>query len=155
MQVLWRHLTCSSCFPRAAQLCAQGGGGNSAAPLGWGVRPRWRDFVAEKDIVFDRVRWHTQTPGNAETKEQIDTRFRIVFDFLERNGLLLPDAPRPTSTGPLSDELSLCSSHLTEIGLKVMKAAYDRWIRALDRGTSPEKSLILERALRKIINETA
>jgi hypothetical protein len=106
--------------------------------------------VTNDSYTIDRVSWHTQTPGNPETKNHIDRRFRALFDFLRRHALLKADAPLPSPEGTLPDDFELHTAHLTDLGLEVMRTSYDQWLSALDRGTPPEKVTILENALAKV-----
>lgn len=92
-------------------------------------------------FVIDQVSWHTATPGNPETREQVIRRFETLLGFLERNQLFLG---RPA---PVDDDFSIASSDLTDDGLAVMKAAYDKWLRRIDRGGDPQNVDLLERAL--------
>lgn len=105
--------------------------------------------MAKDSFLIDQVSWHTRTPGNPEAREAIDRRFRALFSFLDRNGLLKQNAPAVTA-GLLPDDFGLKAEHLTEEGLLVMKAAYDRWLAAVDHGTPPEEVKILEKALAKL-----
>ena len=55
----------------------------------------------------------------------------------------------------MPDEFMLHSSHLTELGIQVIKAGYDRWLKAIDRGVKPENAKALEVALEKVKNGKA
>jgi hypothetical protein len=48
------------------------------------------------------------------------------------------------------DEFAIRSSDVTPEGLAVIREGYDRWCNALDRGTPPSKTTILEKALAKV-----
>lgn len=104
-----------------------------------------------QSYTIDQVSWHTQVVGNRETKTQIDARFRAVFRFLAEHQLLAAGAPEVPQDGSLAEDTRLDSSHLTEVGLRTMKAGYDKWLAAVDKGTSPDKTTILENALRRVL----
>lgn len=101
---------------------------------------------AQSDFVIDQVSWHTQTQGNPESRERIEERFRVLFGFLKKHKLLAESAP---SFEPLDDTTSIRASHLTPIGLEVMKKGYDKWLSSLDQGAPLENLGHLERALPK------
>lgn len=107
-----------------------------------------REMTDHDPFVIDAVEWHLGAPGNPETLPQILDRFRVLAEFLDSNGLsaapLLPEGRLPDRA------FAVRSSDLTPEGLAVMRAGYDRWLKALDRGTSPSDSRILQRALAKV-----
>jgi len=105
--------------------------------------------TTSNDYVIDQVSWHTQTVGNPETIEHIERRFRSLAEFLKSNDLLSENACLPEITSPISPTYCIRSSHLTHFGLAVMKAGYDKWLRAIDRGKSPEDIKLLVTALQK------
>jgi hypothetical protein len=112
------------------------------------------DYMAtNKDFIIDQVSWHTKISGNPESVSHVEARFRVLFSFLKTNNLLTSSAPISLPAGSLDGSFCLQSSHLTGVGLRVMKGAYERWLNALDRGTSPEKTTILERELEKVLRE--
>ena len=106
--------------------------------------------MTQKSYTIDQVSWHTQVKGNPETKAHIDTRFRALFEFLARHDLLSEHAPILLAEGSLPEDTRLQSEHLTEVGLQTIKVGYDRWLSAIDKGTLPSKTTILESALRKV-----
>jgi hypothetical protein len=110
--------------------------------------------MLDSGFMVDKIAWHTQTPGNPELRSEIEHRFRHLFAFLHENQLLSDSAPELVE-GPLPDEFMLHSSHLTELGIQVIKAGYDRWLKAIDRGVKPENAKALEVALEKVKNGKA
>src|SRR5512146_45601 len=107
--------------------------------------------MAERNFTIDQVGWHTRVKGNPETREHIERRMRALFGFLDRNGLLQANAPRAPSH-ELGDDFRLESQHLTERGLALVRRAYQPWLEAVDKGTSPENVSILENALAQMPN---
>lgn len=98
--------------------------------------------------TIDQVSWHTNTPGNTETREQIVRRFCIVANFLQANGLTTRDLSCQESD--IGDSFGIGSDDLTEEGMTVMKASYDKWLTKVDNGMSPEDVTLLEKAVRKV-----
>lgn len=98
--------------------------------------------------TIDQVSWHTNTPGNTETREQIVRRFCIVANFLQANGLTTRDVS--CQEADIDDGFGINSDHLTEEGMVVMKAAYDKWLTKVDNGMSPQDLALFEKALKKV-----
>lgn len=100
------------------------------------------------NFIIDKVSWHTSTPGNTETLDQIVRRFYHVVKYLQDNQLtnrtLLSDL------SDVDDEFALRSEDLTEEGLSLMKAAYDKWLRKVDQTMDSSDLRIMERALKRI-----
>lgn len=101
------------------------------------------------DFIIDQVSWHTSVAGNPEDREQVVARFWSVVRFLQQNELttrILADGPQS-----IGDVFCIQKSDLTERGFLVMKQAYDKWLKKVDRGMSPEDLSLLERAFRESI----
>ena len=98
-----------------------------------------------QEFVIDQVGWHTQA-DNIETREHVLRRFAILARFLDDHGL----TRSPVATRAIDDAFAIRSTDLTEDGLQLMRAAYDAWLRGIDRGRSPEDVRSLEKALRKL-----
>jgi hypothetical protein len=76
--------------------------------------------------------------------------FSALHEFLLTNDLLHTgfDAPSDWS------DYELRSSHLNEEGLAVVQCGLDKWLKAIDRGTSPEKASSLNKCLVKVRSAT-
>lgn len=96
------------------------------------------------DFIIDQVSWHTQAE-NTESREHVHHRFRTIAKFLDSNGL----TRRPISK-PVDDSFAIRSTDLTDEGLQVMRKSYDSWLRAQDRGQSPDDLRLIEKALAKL-----
>ena len=100
------------------------------------------------DFVIDQVSWHTKTPGNPESPEAIRRRFRAVVRFLQDNELtartLLADDDE------IDDEFAIRAIDLNETGLALIKKAYDKWVRKIDKGMDADDTTLLKRALDKL-----
>ena len=96
-------------------------------------------------FIIDQVSWHTGTPDNPEPRDHIIRRFFIIANFLQDNGLALRNLCR--SESDIDDNFSISSKDLTEEGLFVMKAAYDKWLQKVDNGMPPENVRLLTQAL--------
>ena len=99
------------------------------------------------DFIIDEVSWHLNTPDNPEGPTHIRDRFRAIVMFLQANGLCTRDLLSPDQT--IADNFAIHSGDLTETGLAVMKSAYDRWLRKIDKGMSPKDVSLLEKSLAK------
>ena len=89
--------------------------------------------------------------GIDEVKEH--ELFAYLCTFINENAL----SHEPlTIRSPCNWEgFELRFSHLTDLGLLVMKEGLHRWLAAIDRGTPPAKSKILLRALEKCQSQRA
>src|SRR5262245_24142974 len=104
--------------------------------------------TVKKQFVIDQVSWHISTPGNVESRNHIEWRFRILAAFLEDNGL----AKRVllSSKDVITDAFCISTSDLTDEGFELMRRGYDKWLRALDKGKDPGYTRILQRILEGI-----
>ncbi|MDG2532201.1 hypothetical protein P6144_00940 [Sphingomonas sp. HITSZ_GF] len=98
-----------------------------------------------KPYMIDQVYWHTETPNNSETREQIVRRFFIVANYLESQGLTVRNLR--CREEDITDIFGIKSDDLTEEGLLLMKAVYDRWLTKIDSGMPPEDMTMFETAL--------
>lgn len=101
-----------------------------------------------KSFVIDQVSWHTLTPGNTETREQIIQRFYSVAKYLQDNHLTIRNILSDPSD--VNEEFALKSEDLTEEGVSLMKAAYDKWLRKVDQTMDSSDLKIMERALKRL-----
>ncbi len=99
-------------------------------------------------FTIDKVSWHTSVKGNTEAPEKIYGRFLAVAQFLNQHGLvrrpLLPEGAQ------ITDDFAIKSDDLTEEGLQLMKKAYDKWLRAVDKGKSYTDMSLFDRELLKV-----
>ncbi len=89
-----------------------------------------------EDYTIDKVSWHTMTPGNTETKEQIYLRFFIILQFLQQNKLIVKN--KIANQEDINEETAIMKSDLTQKGILLMKACYHNWLRYLDKGGKVE-----------------
>lgn len=108
-------------------------------------------MAPQKKFTIDKVRWHTQAPGNTETVEEIGARFRAIILFLQEHGLTVKPILRQGD--PVTDDLAIVSTDLTEDGLELMKRCHDKWLRQLDRGASHDDLFLFEKELAKMQGE--
>ena len=99
-------------------------------------------------FTIDQVSWHTQVQGTLATFEQVAERFWAIVNFLQENGLTV----RQLAGGieEIDEAFSIHSDDLTDLGLQLMRQAYDPWLHAVDRGMSPHKLARFERELAKL-----
>jgi hypothetical protein len=102
--------------------------------------------MADADFTIDKVEWHTSTPGNLEPRELTVRRLFAVASFLQSHGL----TRRPLVGGieEVTDAFAIESRDLTDRGLELMRQAYDKWVRKVDRGMDPEDLSLFEKTLR-------
>ena len=99
-------------------------------------------------FVIDQVAWHTNTPGNTETREKIARRFCVLANFLQANGLTTRDLT--CREEDIDDEYEISTEDLTEEGFAFMQAGYDKWLRKIDNGMPPDNVSVLTRALNRV-----
>jgi hypothetical protein len=100
-----------------------------------------------EDFVIDQVSWHWKS--GSEPPEKTLARFKAVVRFLQTHGLvrtpLLKDEDEPT------ERFCIRASDLTDEGLRLMKAAYDPWLRKIDEGkAAPDDVSLLEKKLTRL-----
>jgi hypothetical protein len=111
----------------------------------------------EQDFIIDKASWHTKKIRNyAFDNSIIYDYFKNIFLYLERNGLATKKLTEDNLI--ITDETCLRKSHLTEEGLALVKAAYDKWTdRVVDKKIEPTNFQLLDKALikvRKQLNST-
>lgn len=100
----------------------------------------------EKDFIIDQASWHTQVVRNYHLdKSTIYSYFKSIITYLQSNGLtvriILPDNESAT------DDTCIRVSDLTEEGFELMKKAYDKWLKGLDKGKKVDDYKTLDKAL--------
>jgi len=101
-----------------------------------------------KDYIIDQIGWHTKVVGNTESVDRIHKRFKNISVFLESEGLTTRKLIELDT--PLKDDFCIKVSDLTDEGFLLMQKSYDKWLRFLDKGKSPDNLSILEKTLTKI-----
>jgi hypothetical protein len=94
------------------------------------------------------VSWHTEVAGNPETRKSVLRRFFSVASFLQDNALT--NRTLVTCREDIEDDFAIRTSDLTDIGVEVMKAAYEQWLGRIDAGVAPEDTSVLAKALTKL-----
>jgi hypothetical protein len=108
------------------------------------VRSDWM----QKEFTIDKVAWHTKTEGNPESRERIIRRFYSLVNFLQDHRLT--NWTLATSIDEITAEFSIKSSDFTETGVAIMKRAYDKWLKRIDRGSDPEDVGLLKKEIDKL-----
>jgi hypothetical protein len=98
-------------------------------------------------IIF-QVSWLTQVPGNEHRRDQIVEHFFQLTKFLQDNHLVRHRLME--TRDDITDDFSLSSSDLTDEGLALMRAGYDKWLGKVDNGMDPSDVSLLEKALNRI-----
>jgi len=101
-----------------------------------------------KDYVIDKLSWHLQANSDRDYQNQARARFSAIASFLQHHGLtkreLLP------SGAVVTDDFALRTDDLTNEGRQLMDEVYDRWLKSLNRGKSPDDLSMLEKQLSKL-----
>lgn len=84
---------------------------------------------------------------NRDYRARAEQRFRVFINFLQDNGLTTREILARDQ--PVTEELRIYKSDLTDVGFAVVKSAYDKWLRGHDRGKDISDVGVLERALAK------
>lgn len=101
-----------------------------------------------KPFTIDQVSWHTSTRGNPESREHIIRRFHAIAHFLQDRGLTV--RPLAGDLKDVQDNFAISSADLTDEGLALMRAAYDKWLQKVDQGMDIGDLSLLDKALQKI-----
>jgi len=99
----------------------------------------------DNNYTIDRVEWHTNTPGNPESKKSIELRFRTISVFLNEHNLVVETIDIPEQDIP--DEFEINTRQLNERGISFMKLVYDKWLQRIDGGALPDDISFLEKKL--------
>jgi len=102
----------------------------------------------EKPFIVDQVSWHTSTPGNPESREHIIRRFHVIARFLQDRGLTVRQLV--VDMQDVQDNFAISSADLTDEGLALMRAAYDKWLQKVDQGMDITDLSLFEGALKKM-----
>ena len=103
----------------------------------------------EKDFIIDQASWHTQVVRNYELdKSFIYSYFKSIISYLQNNKLtvrtILPDEE------PATDDTCIKVSDLTGEGFELMKKAYDKWLKGVDKGKKVDDYKTLDKVLASI-----
>lgn len=99
------------------------------------------------DFLIDGAKNHFAASKNRDYRARVEQRFRVFINFLQDNGLTTREILAREQ--PVTEELRIYKSDLTDIGFAVVKSAYDKWLRRHDRGKDISDVGVLERALAK------
>jgi hypothetical protein len=99
-----------------------------------------------KNYAISRVSWYTVE--KRMTLDEARPEFWFLVKFLQDNGLVRRELAR--SIEDITEEFALYSGDLTDDGLKLLRTAYSKWLRKIDKGMSPSDTTLLERELSKM-----
>jgi len=100
------------------------------------------------DFLIDAAKNHLLASKNLEYRARVKRRFRAFICFLQDNGLTTRELL--SEDQPVTEELKVMKSDLTDDGFAVVKAAYDKWLRGIDRGKDIEDVTLLEKSLKTV-----
>lgn len=101
-----------------------------------------------EDFVITQISWLTDVKGNEDFRDRFFKMHINFANFLQSNGLTTRLLFRDSAE--VTDKFAIRKSDLTEEGFRLVKMAYDKWVRKLDKGGDPDDLSILERALKKL-----
>ena len=106
------------------------------------------------DFPFIDVGDHARRSKNKSWKEETYRMFTILINFYQNNNLL--NKPILADGEKAKDSTKVTIGDLNERGYAFYSSrAEDKWFNALERGTPPEKTTILEKGLQKVTEESA
>lgn len=85
---------------------------------------------------------------NRDYKERVRLRFDTIIHYLQNNKLVNRVILQPDQT--TDETVKIRSSDLTEDGLALMLACYDKWLKSHDRGRSITDMSLFDKELKKI-----
>ncbi|MGC3966233.1 MAG: hypothetical protein QM775_02315 [Pirellulales bacterium] len=104
--------------------------------------------MSPADYVIDRVEWHTEIADSPAVIAIVHEYFRSCITFLQENNLTKRQLLKPHQK--ITDDLQIATSDLTDEGLELIKACYNRWLKKVGNGTSPSDTSILAGQLKKL-----
>lgn len=104
--------------------------------------------MASDNILIDDAAIHFAASRNRDYREQVRETFRVFIDFLQKNSLTTRQILAEDE--PVTAELKIYKSDLTDAGFEVVKKGYDKWLRSHDRGKPISDVTILEKALKTV-----
>ena len=87
--------------------------------------------------------------NDIDHKEGIIKSTISLMNFLKKNDLLIDIDPF-NEDGSIKENIVIRKSNVTDEGFQLFVKPVNNWWNALDRGTPPEKIIILENGLKKI-----
>lgn len=100
------------------------------------------------DFLIDDMSGHLAASKNLDYRSNARQRFRVSVDFLQDNDLTTRTLVEDDED--LGDDFKTMRSDLTDNGFDVAKAAYDKWLRGLDKSKEIHDISTLRKALEKI-----
>ena len=104
--------------------------------------------MTTNDFVIDCTKVHLAASKNAEYRARVEQRFRVFLGFVQSNGLAKREILRDDE--PITENLEIRKSDLTDEGFELVKSAYDKWLRGIDNGKEISDVSVLSKALSKI-----
>ncbi|MDZ4781394.1 MAG: hypothetical protein SGJ19_14165 [Planctomycetia bacterium] len=104
------------------------------------------------DFLIDEVGIHYHASKNREYRNRVIARFSTFVGFLQSHGLTVRQLLGPHESLPTT--LKIMRSDLTDEGFRLVKEAYDKWLKAMNSGQSATDTTLLDKALNKIRTES-
>ncbi len=104
--------------------------------------------MTREHFTIDQVSWHTKRQENPERREQTINRFYKLTKFLQYNHIT--KEIMLNNINNINDKFKINTEDLTDDGYDFMRAAYEKWLRRVDRTMNYSDVRILERALKTL-----
>lgn len=104
--------------------------------------------VSIDDFPITSAAAHFAASKNADYRARVLQRYRAFVDFLQENDLVTRQLL--SHEQQVTESFQIRKSDLTEIGFEVVKAGYDKWLKAHDKGLDISDVTILKKALAKV-----
>lgn len=101
-----------------------------------------------KKVIIDKVSWHTEVDGNPESEENIHLRFKTILHFLQNNQLTKTVILKENEE--IDNETQFAMEDLNDLGIEFIKKVYDKWLRSIDKGKSPNDTSLLIKYLDQV-----
>ncbi len=104
--------------------------------------------VGIDDFPITSAAAHFAASKNADYRARVLRRYRAFVDFLQEHDLVTRQLL--SHEQQVTESFQIRKSDLTELGFEVVKAGYNKWLKAQDKGLDISDVTILEKALAKV-----
>lgn len=104
--------------------------------------------MTTNDFVIVDAKISFAASKNVGYRTRTEQRYRVFVNFLQENDLVTREIL--SAEDPVTEELQIRKSDLTDEGFELVKNAYDKWLRGIDKGKEIADVSVLNKALSKI-----
>jgi len=101
-----------------------------------------------KDFILINLPGVLRCSKSRSYRESTLALYTSLCCFLQENQLVTTDLV--TTEKQISDTLQVRRDQFTDVGFELFYDGVQKWLRSVDRGTSPTDTTILERELKKL-----